>query len=247
MHTDSSPQQHMGSRTRNVGGLERMACVLAGSALVGLSLVRRSRSRLALAATGGTLIYRGIGGRCAIYQALGINRAARSEGQVGNLGVKVEREFQFDASPQTLYAFWRDLRNLPRVMRHLESVECWSDHRSRWRVKGPVGTRFEWDADIINDEPNHLIAWQTAPGARVMHAGSVRFEPRQGGGTLLQVSLQYHPPGGELSHIVARMLGEDPGRRIEEDLASLKAEVDRVEEGGVLLQSASADAPRYRH
>jgi uncharacterized membrane protein len=42
----------------------------------------------------------------------------------------------------------------------------------------------------INDQPPHLLAWRTVPGAPVTHAGSVRFVPH-GAATRIEVSLQY--------------------------------------------------------
>ncbi len=51
----------------------------------------------------------------------------------------------------------------------------------------------------------------------------VRFEPaRDGRGTDVCVSLQYDPLGGEAAHALASMLGQDPGRRIDEDLQAFK-------------------------
>ena len=148
------------------------------------------------------MMYRGLGGHCLLYRALGVTRTGCGDEQVGQLGVKLEREIPVDEQPEQVYAFWRDLRNLPIIMPNLESVEVMSEHRSHWRVKGPVGTTFEWTAEIINDKPNELIAWETEPGARVAHAGSVHFVPRPGGGTIVRVSLQYDPPGGELTHML---------------------------------------------
>ena len=60
----------------NVGHKERLASVLAGSGLLTFGLLRRSRSGWALAATGATLLYRGLRGQCALYRALGIDRVA---------------------------------------------------------------------------------------------------------------------------------------------------------------------------
>ena len=57
-----------------------------------------------------------------------------------------------------------------------------------------MGARFEWDAEIINDKPYELIAWRTV-GSRVDHAGSVHFDARPEGGTMLRVSLQYADRG----------------------------------------------------
>ena len=48
----------------NVGPVERVASVVVGAALVAFGLMRRSRSGLGLAATGGMMLYRGLGGHC---------------------------------------------------------------------------------------------------------------------------------------------------------------------------------------
>jgi uncharacterized membrane protein len=229
----------------NVGSVERVASVVGGAALMAFGLMRRSRGGLGMAATGGMMLYRGLGGHCLVYRALGITRAESGDEQVGQLGVKLEREISVDEQPDKVYAFWRDLRNLPIIMPNLESVEIITDNRSRWRVKGPAGTTFEWTAEIINDKPNELIAWQTEPGSRVAHAGSVNFVPRPSGGTTVRVSLQYDPPGGELTHMLTRLVGADPSKRIDEDLDRLSEAFGRASQDRDGLQSASADALGY--
>ena len=79
-----------------------------------------------------------------------------------------------------------------------------------------MGAKFESRrAEIINDKANELIAWQTVGGIGES-AGSVRFESIAGGSTMVRVSLQYSPPGGELGHMLTALLGEDPGARIKE-------------------------------
>ena len=244
MQTDVA-EDRITTSSINVGSVERVASVVAGAALVTFGLMRRSRSGLALAATGGMMLYRGLGGHCLLYRALGVTRARSGDEQVGRLGVKLEREIPVDEQPEKVYAFWQDLRNLPILMPNLESVQALSERRSHWRVKGPAGTTFEWDAEIINDKPNELIAWQTEPGARVAHAGSVHFVPRPGGGTIVRVSLQYDPPGGELTHMLTRMLGADPSKRIDEDLDRLRDAFGRASQDRDGLQPASANALGY--
>ena len=110
--------------------------------------------------------------------------------------MKLEREIHVDEQPEKVYAFWRDLRNLPIIMPNLESVQVMSEQRSHWRVKGPAGMIFEWNAEIINDKPNELIAWQTEPGARIAHAGSAHFVPSPGGGTTRPDFAAIRPPRG---------------------------------------------------
>ena len=228
----------------NVGRGERIASIAGGSALILLGLARRSRGGLALAGAGAAMVYRGVGGRCLLYRALGVNRAA-GETTEGNLGVKVDRSLLIGEPAHKLYTFWRNLGNLPSIMPHVHSVKVLSPTTSHWAVKGPLGTTLEWDAEIITDRPNELIAWRTKPGAWVEHAGSVRFEPQPDGGTLVSVSLQYDPPGGELAHMVGSLFGEDPGRRIDEDLARLRDSMARAHEDRDGLQPASADALGY--
>jgi len=229
----------------NVGHKERLASVLAGSGLLALGLFRRSRSGWALAGTGAMLLYRGLRGQCAVYRALGIDRSGAEEGRRGNLGVRVERAVSVEEPAEKVYRFWRDFRNLPLIMANLESVSVQSPTRSHWVAKGPVGTSVEWDAEIINDKPNELIAWR-AEGSLVEHAGSVHFEPRPDGSTLVRVSLQYDPPGGELAHMITTLFGEDPGPRIEEDLTRLKEAMGRAHEDRDGLQPATVDALGYQ-
>jgi len=234
-------------RTRssvNVGHGERIASITLGAGLVALGLARRSRAGWAMTATGVPFLYRGLIGHCALYHAFGIDRVGVEEGRRGNLGIKIEREMSIEEPAEKLYRFWRDFRNLPTIMPNVESVTVESDRRSHWTVKGPLGATFEWDAEIINDRPNELIAWRT-DGARVESAGSVRFEPRPDGGTLVRVSLQYNPPGGELAHMISALFGEDPAVRIDEDLTRLKEAMGRAHEDRDGLQPASANALGY--
>jgi uncharacterized membrane protein len=233
----------------NLGTVERLASVAGGLALVAWGLRRRSRSGVGLAMSGASLVWRGVSGFCALYGALGIDRAHRAgeptDGTRGNLGVKVERALLFDDPPAKLYAFWRDFRNLPSIMPSVRRVTVMPDGRSHWVVSGPAGTTAEWDAEIINDQPDGLIAWRTVSGA-VAHAGSVRFEAQPSGGTLVRVSLQYDPPGGELTHLVSALFGADPGRRIEEDLQRFKDAMSRAGEDRDGMQPATAEALGYR-
>jgi len=229
----------------NVGNGERLASIVVGSGLMAFGLARRTRIGWSLVATGATLLYRGLRGNCAVYRAFGINRAGKDEGRRGTLGVKVERELSIEEPAVKLYGFWRDFRNLPTIMPNVESVTVQSGTRSHWVVKGPMGATLEWDAEIINDKPNELIAWRTE-GASVESAGSVRFEPRPDGGTLVRVSLQYAPPGGELAHMISALFGEDPGARIDEDLGRLKDAMERSHEDRDGLQPASAQMLGYK-
>ena len=213
----------------NVGDTERLISVAAGAVLALFGLKRFSLAGLGLTALGGTLIYRGVTGHCGMYQRLGMNTAEQGgEGVRGNLGVKIERAIVVAAPQDRIFRFWRNFANLPRFMDGLDSVQVLDGKRSHWVAKGPGGVRMEWDAEIINEVSNELIAWRSVGGS-VDHAGSVRFEPGPGGrGSIVRVSLQYDPPGGSAGHAVAALFGSDAGTRVEQDLQNLK----RVMESG---------------
>ena len=70
---------------------------------------------------------------------------------------------------EELFAFWRNFENLERVMEHVESVRCQDERRSHWRVRRGPDKFVEWDAEIINERPNELIAWRTLAGSEVNH------------------------------------------------------------------------------
>ena len=209
----------------NVGDTERMLSAIAGGALAMYGWRRRrSLGGLLLAALGGALGYRGLTGYCAVYNALGID-AGGARRTVGNLGVKIDREIVVDAPPDRLYTIWRNFQNLPRLLSHVARVEVLSPTRSRWTLAAPF--EVTWEAELINDKLNELIAWRTVGEPPVSHAGSVTFEP-VGAATRVRVSLQYDPPGGRLGHAVASLVGEDAGSQVERDLAAFK---QAVEEG----------------
>ncbi len=129
-----------------------------------------------------------------------------------------------------VYRFWRDLENLPRFMYHLESVRADGDGRSHWTARAPGGRRIEWDAEIVDDNLSEVISWRSVKGARVPNAGRVRFARAAGGrGTEVRVDLVYAPPGGALGRAVAKLLGEEPGQQIRDDLRRFKQVIETGE------------------
>ncbi|AHG91631.1 cyclase/dehydrase [Gemmatirosa kalamazoonensis] len=136
-----------------------------------------------------------------------------------------------------VYAYWRDFANLPRFMRHLESVTVLDDRRSHWVAKAPAGQRVEWDAELTEDRPNELIAWRSIEGSGIWNAGTVRFQPAPGGrGTEVRVDLSYDPPLGKLGSKVAMLWREEPGQQVQDDLRHFK---QVMEIGEILVSDAT--------
>ena len=209
----------------NVPSPERIGSIAGGAGLLLYGLSRRSLGGIAVAVLGGALIHRGATGHCALYRSLGINsRQLNTEtGVPGNKGIKVTKTITIDRAPIDVYRFWRNLENLPRFMEHVQSVREIDERRSHWIVKGPAGADVEWTAQILTDRESELISWESLPGAEVQNAGSVRFQPLNGGAsTEVKVSLQYLPPAGVVGAAVAKLFGEAPDQQLDADLARFK-------------------------
>ena len=210
---------------RNMSTEDRVLSVIGGSVLAIASMKRKSGILSTLA--GLEMVRRGLSGHCYAYQMLGIRTKPsepwRSVSVPYELGVTATNSTTINLPREQVFTFWRDLSNLPKVMHHLVSVTQNGEKSSHWVAEGPGGRRMEWDAEIINEIPNELLAWRSLPGSQVDSAGSVRFKdaPR-GRGTEIRVELQYNPPGGFLGAAVAKLFGRDPQAEIEEDLYRLK-------------------------
>jgi len=140
-----------------------------------------------------------------------------------NNAMQVRKAVTINKSPEELYTFWHDFQNLPRFMRHLESVEVLGPNRSHWKAKAPAGKTVEWDAEITEDRPNELISWRSVDGADIPNAGTVRFVPAPGDrGTQVRVEMQYDLPGGPVASMVAKLTGEEPEVQVEDDLLVFK-------------------------
>jgi uncharacterized membrane protein len=138
-------------------------------------------------------------------------------------GSIVKKSIIINKTPEELYQFWRNFENLPVFMKHLESVRITGEGRSHWVAKAPAGESVEWDAEVIEDRPNELIAWRSLEGADVDNSGSVRFERAPGNrGTIVKVDIEYNPPGGVIGKAVAKLFGEEPGQQVYDDLRCFK-------------------------
>ena len=208
----------------NVSSSERWASLLAGSALLGYGISARSGSLLSSLA-GGYLIFRAMTGHCPGYQAMGVSMSdATAENSViaAGHGTKVEETITIARPVNEIYQFWRDFENLPKFMTHLLDVDTTTDGQSHWVAQGPLGLRVEWDAELITDTPNEVIAWRSLQGSDVDTAGSVHFRTVGAGQTEIRVILKYDPPAGKLGTAVAKLVGQEPKQQVREDLQRLK-------------------------
>lgn len=187
---------------------------LGSVGLIAWGLSRRGALRPALAGTGLLLGLRSLT-NVELQRLTGLG--ARQ------MAVSFQKDISVSAPVNEVFAFWQAMHNFPRFMSHVEEVQMLSEGRSRWKVRGPAGVVFEWDAVITRIEPGKLLAWKSVEGAMVENAGVIRFEAAGEGRTRLDIRLSYSPPAGVLGHAFAKLLGADPKKQMDDDLLRFKS------------------------
>lgn len=177
-------------RSINVAPTERVLSVLGGSALTLYGLNRRAWSSVPLAVAGLALLYRGARGHSRLYERAGINTARPAE-----TALDITSSMTIKRPPEEVYGFWRNLENLPRLFPHLRSVAPVGDARYHVVAQLPAMSEpVEWDVEVIEDRPNELLRWRSAPDSPLHMAGTVRFTPAPGGrGTEVHVTMEHRP------------------------------------------------------
>ncbi|RYG27156.1 SRPBCC family protein [bacterium] len=209
-------------REINASDIEHIGALTVGGVLLLKGLLKGGPLGLVYKVGGLALLYRGQQGYRPLYDALGIEMPAGPTG-VGKVNARADYEVVVNRPREEIYRIWRNLQNLPIFMDNLVSVHEIDDKRSIWVAKGPAGTVVKWDAEIINDVPNEIIAWQSLEGSGVDNAGSVNFEDAGDGSTRIKVVIRYDPPADQLGVWLAKATGRDAQREIEEDLERFKA------------------------
>lgn len=210
------------SNILNVSNPGRIASIVSGAMLTTSAINNIDkhpfRSLLRLI-TGGYLLYRGISGNCPISAAASGKRL----GDGHTRAINIRKKLIVDRPRAEVYAFWREVDNLPLFMKHVASVESLDSYNSHWVVTGPAGIgKLEWDAEVIKEDPGSLIGWRSAPGSDIVTAGKVSFSDTIGGGTEVDVNITYRPPAGYVGRGLAWLLNGAFERIVEKDILSFK-------------------------
>lgn len=195
-------------------------------------------ARLAAGAAGGALVVLGARKRGPVGTALGLTGAsllARSStnmtmkrlvGLSGRRGVDLQKTITINAPVEQVFAFFREFENYPDFMTHVREVRDLGNDRTHWKVDGPAGVPVEWDAEVTKIVPNESISWKSVEGSTVEHVGTVQFEPVRGGATRVTVHMSYAPPAGAAGAVAGALLGANPKKQMDDDLARVKTTLE---------------------
>ena len=116
-------------------------------------------------------------------------------------------------------------------MARFATVRGSGEGRMHWKVEGPLGHAFEWEAETV-DRPGGDIGWRSLPDAAIPNEGSVRFQPAPAGrGTVVTLQVRFDPPGGALGEGLIKLLGSTPLELVAE--AALRRFKNLVETGEI--------------
>jgi uncharacterized membrane protein len=211
----------------NVNPTERVISIAAGAYIFYKALanvVKHPFIALEEAGVAGYLIYRGVTGVCLIYDKIGKDSTDIE-------AITIGERFIVDAPREEVYAFWRNLGNLPKFMKHLAVVEEKDDKTSNWTANVPGDlVKVRWNAEITREEENEYIGWHSIEGSMIDNAGKVEFKDApDGSGTELYAEISYFPPAGRLGRGIASLFNSLFENMVREDIINFKHYVEGEE------------------
>lgn len=154
------------------------------------------------------------------------NRERTSSKKAGKVELHTKQTIK--RSPEELYAYWRNLENLPNFMSHIKEVREIDERRSNWtaEVPGGLGT-VEWEAVIEQDLRNKYISWRSVADSDIENWGEVRFEDAPAGkGTVVETTISYRPPAGNAGEYLAKLLNPAFEKIVKKDLEQFKKHME---------------------
>jgi uncharacterized membrane protein len=123
----------------------------------------------------------------------------------------IEKTVEIAVPRRMAYDQWTQFEDFPRFMRGVEHVEQVDDSRVHWTAE-IAGVRREWDTEIVEQEPDTLVAWCATDG--VLNDGVVSFSSLGPETTRVSVRMDFEPAGftekaADVLHLIDRRVGKD--------------------------------------
>jgi uncharacterized membrane protein len=124
----------------------------------------------------------------------------------------IEEEIEVGVPVTTAYNQWTQFEEFPSFMEGVDEVKQLDDTLLHWAAT-IAGKHAEWDAKIIEQEPDRRITWESIDGKQTR--GTVSFDPAGPERTRVRLQMAYTTEG--VSEKVGSAIGLD-SRRIRGDL-----------------------------
>ena len=140
----------------------------------------------------------------------------------------IEQEIEVEVPVSTAYNQWTQFEQFPSFMEGVDEVKQLDDTLLHWAAT-VAGRTAEWDAKIIEQEPDRRITWESIDGKQTR--GTVTFEPGDAPSrTRIRLNMSYRPD--TVTETVGSAVGLDE-RRVRGDLERFREliEAQQVESG----------------
>ena len=134
-----------------------------------------------------------------------------------------EHSVVVDRPITAVYDQWTQFESYPAFLDNVDAVEQIDDALTHWKVS-VAGVQREYDAQILEQRPGEVIAWQSLSGPQ--QAGRVSFAPLDPDRTRVTLRLDFEPHG------VTENVGEAVGVVAATVTDSLERFKDYIEERG---------------
>ena len=104
----------------------------------------------------------------------------------------INATIEVDRPVRTVYNQWTQFEQFPRFMEGIEEVKQRSDDTLSFTAE-IAGVERRWDARIVEQEPDRVIAWTSIGGVR--NNGRVTFEELGPDSTKVNLELDVDPEG----------------------------------------------------
>ena len=143
---------------------------------------------------------------------------------MGFLTRSVRGEVTISRPPGEVWTFYRDFRNIPRVVGDVSEVRALGSERFRWTVDLPGGLHTAMTIQVEEAVPARLLRYRTAGAASGLAAAEWRlsFAPSQDGVGSKVTEVLSGPLGPPVNLLLA-MLGKHPQDEVNANLRRLKS------------------------
>jgi uncharacterized membrane protein len=143
---------------------------------------------------------------------------------------EVHESIEVNVPISTAYNQWTQFQEFPQFMENVESVTQIDDTHLRW-VAEIGGQQQEWEAEIVRQEPDRVVAWKSVDGKGT--SGEVKFEPLGSDRTKIDVTISWEPEG----------FLESLGEKMNADKIGVKKDLENFKE---LIESRGVETGAWR-
>jgi len=142
----------------------------------------------------------------------------------------ITETIEVDVPVSTAYNQWTQFEEFPKFMDGVNEVRQLDDTRLHWDAS-VAGKRAEWDAKIVEQEPDTRIVWESIDGKQTR--GTVAFDKLGESRTNVRLTMSYTPEG----------IAEKAGSAIGLDRRRIKGDLGRFKE---LIESRGVETGAWR-